>query len=425
MWDRFARRPIACLCLLVFPALAWPQERGPEQGPPIDLQSALARTVTGNPGLAAFGYTINAAEGRLQQANITPYPELGVAVNDVLGTDDFSGVRSAETTLTIGWVLERGVRQRRIDAARADISLRSLDAEIARIDAAAETARQFLICLAYQGRLRNAQVGVRLAQDTVEAVRARVAASRTLEAELSRAEAELVRAELLEEDYDHELIGAYHRLSAQWGETDPDFGSVSGDVQSFPAIETFETLLARVEQNPELARYMSQQRLAEAELHIAQARSKPDWRYYAGLRRIEATDDFALVGGITIPLGTRDRNLGRVAETRANIARSEAEAVASRVRIETNLFVLYQELFHNVQVAAAMSDNVIPRIESALADTRRAYELGRYSYFEWSVVQSELLEATNDLLEANIDAHRIIIEIERLTGVGFSPATSQ
>ncbi len=425
MWDRFARHPVACLCLLVFPALAWTQEHGPERGPPIELQSALARTVAGNPELAAFGYTINAAEGRLQQANITPYPELGVAVHDVLGTDDFSGVRSAETTLTIGWVLERGVRQRRIDAARADVSLRSLDAEIARIDAAAETARRFLICLAHQGRLTNAQEGVRLAQDTVEAVRARVAASRALEAELSRAEAELARAELLAEDYDHELIGAYHQLSAQWGQTEPDFGSVSGDALNFPPIEPFEALLARVEQNPELARFMSQQRLAEAELRLAEARRKPDWRYYAGLRRVEATDDFALVGGITIPLGTRNRNLGRVAETRANIARSEAEAAATRIRIETSLFVLYQELFHNVHVATTLNESVIPRIESALADTRRAYELGRYSYFEWSVVQSELLEANNDLLEASIDAHRTIIEIERLTGVGFSPATSQ
>ena len=88
--------------------------------------------------------------------------------------------------------------------------------------------------------------------------------------------------------------------------------------------------------------------------------------------------------------------------------------------------MLYQELQRNTQLAARLTDDIIPRIERALTDTRRAYELGRYSYFEWSVVQAELLEANNDLLEASIDAHRIIIEIERLTGTRIArPAATQ
>ena len=154
--------------------------------------------------------------------------------------------------------------------------------------------------------------------------------------------------------------------------------------------------------------------------------SRPNWRVYAGLRRIERTDDLALVGGITIPLAVRDRNQGRIAEARANVGRIDAEATAARVRIETALFVLYQELRHNTQLADRLTEDVIPRLERALADTRRAYELGRYSYFEWTVVQAEVLEANNDLLEASIGAHRIVIEIERLTGVQFAlPATAR
>ena len=55
---------------------------------------------------------------------------------------------------------------------------------------------------------------------------------------------------------------------------------------------------------------------------------------------------------------------------------------------------------------------------------RRAYELGRYGYFEWRSVQGELLDANNDLLEASVEAQRIVIEIERLTGTRFAPATA-
>ncbi|MDD9997929.1 MAG: TolC family protein, partial [Rhodospirillaceae bacterium] len=95
-------------------------------------------------------------------------------------------------------------------------------------------------------------------------------------------------------------------------------------------------------------------------------------------------------------------------------------------RIETALFVLYQELLHDVEVAATLRDRMLPLLESALADTRRAYELGRTSYFELSTLQSELLQARNELLETSIDAHGLVVEIERLTGVPVvSPAGVQ
>lgn len=426
MLDRFARHSRTGSVFWTFALIAAAQTALPQTLPSVTLHDALTRTLAANPALAANGYQIDAAWGRLDQASIAPNPVLDLAINDALGTGDFRGVREAESTLSIIWFLERGVRRRQIDAARADISLREVEAQVMHLDAAAETARRFLACLAFQARLVNAAEAIRLAEQTVEAVRARVVAGGATQAELSRAEAGLVRAQLLEEDYEHELVSANHRLSEQWGETQPDFGRTVGDVQVLPAVEPLETLRSRVDVNPDIAVFMSQRRLAEAELHVAQARSRPDWQLRAGVRRIETTDDLALVGEITVPLGTRDRYVGRIAETFADMARASGEARATRVRIETALFVLYQELLHDVDVATTLRDRLVPLLESALADTRRAYELGRSSYFEFSAVQSELLQARNELLETSIDAHELVVEIERLTGVPvLSPAGAQ
>jgi cobalt-zinc-cadmium efflux system outer membrane protein len=195
-------------------------------------------------------------------------------------------------------------------------------------------------------------------------------------------------------------------------------------VQTLPVLEPFDVLLARIEANPELMRFTVEERLNEAELRLAQARSRPSWHVSAGLRRYESSDDFGLVGGVTVPLPIRNRNQGQITEARANVARTRAELTASRVRLETTLFVLYQELNHNIQLAGRLTTDVIPRLERALADTRRAYELGRYGYSEWRIVQGELLDANNELLEASIDAHRIVIEIERLTGVRLAPSSA-
>jgi cobalt-zinc-cadmium efflux system outer membrane protein len=422
MLDSFARGAVAYLFLTMLSPPALAQLSRVETGATIDLREVLSRTLERSPELRAKGFEVTAAEGRLLQSTYRPSPELNVVLGDTLGTDQFRGIRSTEATVTLGWMLERGVRERIVDAARASVDVSRTEIRIAQLDAAAESARRFVESLLFQARYRNAETGVERARDAVDAVRRRVDASRAPEAELARAEAELARAELRLDDYEHERESAYHLLSAQWGETDPDFGAVAGELTGIPPLERFETLLARVEQNPDLESFVSQSRLAEAELNLARARSRPSWEVSGGLRRIENSDDWALVGGITVPLRMGNRNLGRIDETRATLAQLEAAEEATRVLIETQLFVLHQELTHNIELAEGLETDVAPKYETALADTRRAFELGQSSYLEFRAVQTELLDVVYEILDAHANAYLLAIEIERLTGESLSPS---
>jgi len=423
MLDSFARGTVACLLIAMPSLIALAQPGGgAETLAEIDLPEALSRTLARSPELRARGFEIAAAEGRLLQSTFGPSPELNIAVEDAIGTNSFRALKSTEATVTLGWILERGVRERIVDSARAGIDVSRSEIVIAQLDAAAETARRFVDALLFQSRYRNAETGVERAEEAVEAVRRRVGASRAPEAELARAEAELARAELRLEDYEHELLSAYHLLSAQWGETEPDFAAAAGELTGMPPLQPFESLLVRVEQNPDLEAFVSQSRLAEAELNLARARARPSWEVSGGLRRIEHSDDWALVGGINVPLRMGNRNQGRIDETRATLSQFEAAEQAMRIRIETELFVLYQELKHNIELAARLETDVAPRYETALADTLRAFELGRSSYLEYRAVQTELLAVAYEILDAHADAYLLSIEIERLTGESLSPS---
>ena len=382
----------------------------------LNLDTAVARTLESNPRLIAFGYQIQAQQGRLQQSELKPNLEFDLLVENALGSGDFEGIDGAETTLSLGWVLERGKRERRIDAARASISLLETEAQIQRLDAAAETARAFLDTLALQERLIRTEDAVMLAEQTAAAVQKRVQAGRTPAADLARAEAELARMRLDREDIEHELRTAHRRLAAQWGEIQPGFTRVNGDVHQLPVPDAYASLLARLEQNPDLSRYLNEKRLREAELRLAEARAKPNWRLTAGVRRLEQGDDQAFIAGITIPLTTRNRNQGEISEARARLAMTDADRDATRVQIETQVFALYEELKYSLHRAATIREEILPRIERALEDTERAYAAGRYGYFELRVVQAELLDTRTALVESSIDAHRHVIEIERLTG---------
>lgn len=383
----------------------------------IDLDQALARTLTDSPVLKAQGYALTAQEARVLQSTIGPRPELFVQLENVLGTGQNTAFDSAQTTINIAWILERGVRERLVEAERANLPVIEAEIAIRRLDIAAETARRYIECLFLQARMINAEEGIRLAEQAMEAIASRVTAGSAPNAELARARAELARRELTLEDIGHELLSAYYRLAAQWGESEPRFSRVAGDILTMPQIDSFESLRNRLQDNPDLAIFASRQRLLEARLRLEQASNRKSWRVSTGLRRIEATDDYAIVADLALPLGRQDSNRGRVEEARAAIARSGLESEAEQVRLETELFVIYQELNHSVHVRTALADEILPLYEEALEETQAAYESGRYSYLEWNDAQNDFLASRAELIEASAGIYRNLIELERITGV--------
>lgn len=387
---------------------------------PLTLQAAITRSLERNLDLKAFGYELEAQEGRVQQAGARPALELNTLVENALGSGERNGTDAAETTLSLGITLEHGARQRRLDAAVAGTALLNTDARIQRLDVSAETARRFLAVIESQQALAEFREASSLAQEMLKAAERRVHAAKAPQAESARASAQLARAQLDEEHAEHELAASRQRLAATWGETTPDFGVAQGDVMSLPPLESFDLLRARIENSSDLDRLVSEKRLRETELRLAEMRRRPPWQVTAGVRRFEDNGDHAFVVGLTVPLADRSYSRGAVAEARALSAQVDAKSAALRVQLDTALFGLYQELRHAYTEVAMLRDVVLPRMQTAAEQSRYAYERGRYGYAEWLAAQRELLELRRGLLQASANAHRHRIEIERLTGTALS-----
>lgn len=390
----------------------------------ITLEQAISNTLTGNLDLQAYGYEMRVQDSIILQAGLSPRPELNVSVEDVLGTGVAQALSGAQTTVSISWVLEGQLRQRRIDAARTGSLVLASDAEVMRLDAAAQTARYYTQALAHQARLQLAEQAIALAKESVATISRRVDAATAPRSDLARARAELAMRELVHEDLSHELIGFYHRIAAQWAELQPEFSRVEGDLMQLPVIESFSTLETRINQNPDLTRFLSEQRLYESTLQLEQAQRNSLWRFNAGIRRIESSSDMGFIAGVTIPLNRGNLNQGRIEEARVRLEQSSAQQEAARIRVMTSLFLFHQELEHSLHIAEILRSDVIPEYQQALQEVQRAYELGSSSYMEWLQVQNDLLEAQQQLLDASVLAHQNMIEIERLTGVRVAQAAS-
>lgn len=419
----FIRDACRCACVL----LLFHASQAISQSPavPLTLRDAIHRSLDRNPDLKAFGYEHEAQQGRLRQARARPDPEVGVLVENALGSGEHRSFDAAETTLSLGFLIERGARQRRIDAAAAGGALLETETMIRRLDVAAEAARRFVAVLANQAALAASRDAAVLAEETAKAVETRVRAAKAPQAEEAQAQAQLARARLDEEHAEHELAAARQRLAALWGSTQPDFAEARGELLALPALEPFESWRPRLEKNTAIDRLVSEKRLREAQLRLAEMRRRPSWQVTAGVRRFESGDDHAFVLGLTIPIASRDSSQGAIAEARAQSRQIDAQQEALRVQLDAELFGIYQELLHAYAEANTLRDKVLPRMETALEQSRYAYERGRYGYVQWVAAQRELVELRRALLEASADVHRGRIEIERLTDTALGGVLTQ
>lgn len=387
----------------------------------LTLKEAIQRTFQHNPELQTFQYRLEAQQGRILQADLSAKPEVNLTLEDAFGRGDFSGFDNSQTTLSVGWILDQDIKDEKVQVATQAKNLLESEKVIKQLDSATQTARYFLAALSYQESALIAARAIALAESTVKEVKHRVKVGKTPLAELYRAEAQLAKRRLVLVDVKHELESSIRQLAAQWGSTEPSFESVAGTIMKRPNVMSFHTLKTQIKNNPNIARYLSVDRVTEAQLKLAEEERNPSWKFTTGIKRHERTDDFGLVASVSIPFGGSNRNQGRIAEVKATLSQNQSAAEALSIRIETTLFIVYQQLEHSLHLSDMLKNDIIPKLEKALSETHKAYELGKYSYLEWLAVQNELLDAQSALLQASLSAHLKKLEIERLTG---APITS-
>lgn len=385
--------------------------------PGLTLSQAVSAALARNPELQSSTFVLRAADARITQADTMPSPELSLQLENVAGTGRVKGTDAAETTLMLSQVLELGgKRDWRTQTAQADYAVLSSEADARRLDTLAEVGRRFIQVASVQEELQLARQATALAEKTLSAAEARVNAAKSPAVEVNRAQIALVRAQIDEEHAEHELLTSRLKLAALWGDTEADFETVNADLFRLPQLLAFPALVERLKTNPDFTRFAHEQRLRDAELRLAETRRVPNVQIGAGIRQLQETDDQAFVFSVSMPLFAGSRNRGAVEEATARRERVSLDERGAFIRAQAQLFDIYQELKHALTEAAALREKVLPQSESMLKQTAYAYERGRYSYADWVAAQRELLDARRRLIETSANAHRLAIEVERLTG---------
>ncbi len=397
--------------------VCWPAVVAHASDQPLTLRAAIALTLEHNPDLESADFALRAQDARTRQAGLRPLPTLEVDVENFAGSGDFTGVDAVETTFALAQTIELGgKRAARLAAARVGRDVITVEQQAAQLDILAEVARRFTHVAADQEHIVLTRSATELAQQTIAAVELRVRAGKSPVAELSRARIALARAQVDEEHAEHELLTSRRKLAAMWGAEKLEFGAISADFYRMPLPVSFAHLEKRLQASPDFLRFVSEARLRDAEIRLAQAQRTPDIKLSGGVRRFEDSDDHAVVLGFSMPLFTRSQAAPGIAEAQALRGRTEAQRRAAENRVKAQLFELSQELQHAISETELLRDQVLPEMEKILKETRSAYQRGRYGYLEWVATQREFIEVRRSLIAAASKAHNYHTEIERLTG---------
>jgi cobalt-zinc-cadmium efflux system outer membrane protein len=293
-----------------------------------------------------------------------------------------------------------------------------------RVDVLADVTGRFIDVLERQHGLDLAGEAIRLSEATLRTTQFRVQAGATSPAEEKRAAIALSRSRLAEEDIRHELAVSRAALAATWGGTTARFDRVEGDLFARRSAPQWKALERRLAGSPELARRISEERLREAEIRLAGAKSIPDLTISAGPRWLDRAGEQA-VFGFSVPLPLFDRGRETETEARALVGRAAAERHATEVRLRALLFRLQQELAHAGHVLDLLEKDILPETREALSIAREGFEHGRSSQLELLDAERTFLEVRREQIEAAASFHRFVLDIERLTGeaIDGSPST--
>jgi len=415
-------RLAALAALVVVSAIAWPAHAADR----LSLDDAFARVAQSHPDLRLFGTRQDVLVAELDRAALRPALVAGASVENAFGTGEASGLQGAEFTLNLASVLERGGKlNARRTLVQSRIDALAVEREARRLDLLAEVARRYLAMVAAQRQRAIADLDIAQRQRTVAGARHRLQAGASPESVVLTAQAAVARAELDRARAEQRLTAARQHLAALWGERAPTFDVVGADPTALPDVAPLAQLTSTLEQTPELAQFIGERRIREARLQLARTAAKADLNWEVGIRRLQATDDLALIGSLSMPLGASRRAQPEIRAAEADLTALEIERESKGLSLYSTLAEAHgRYLTAQVEVDRLRSD-VLPKLAKAEAAAERAYRAGAISYLEWAQLQSERTNVRKQQLEAALDAQRALIEIQRLTGESFVTAAPE
>ncbi|WP_225011144.1 TolC family protein [Novosphingobium percolationis] len=374
-----------------------------------------ARTIAGgsSPSIDAASADLRAAGAARTIAGLRPNPEIQVQTENVAGSGDYRGLRSAETTASLALPIELGgKRSARIAVADSRSNRARIDAAIALADLNLRISQTYIEAAAAERHVEVARQQAEIAGNAFRAARVRVTAGAGAPIDQQRADVLRVNAELGLEKAIREAEVARGNLARLIGQ--PIDGAL--DLAWFDRVGGYgPTMPITPEGTLALAAAQADVSTANAQVRLARSQRVPDITVSAGARRLAATNDMAAVVGIAIPFPVFNNGSAAVSQARAEQDRADANRRIAIIEAEQAIAGAQAQLANAAATARSTGGPGLAAAMEAARIARVGYAQGKFSQLDLLEAERTLAETRAAFTDALAAYHDAEARLERLT----------
>ncbi len=385
-------------------------------GGDLTLNQAFSLALKHHPELKPYAAQIRAHDGLIEQAGLSPNPELEMEAENILGSGEFQGVDSMETTMLFSQLFETAdKRNKRKHTAELDQILVRQNFNIAQLDVLFETNAAFIELLTAQKKSELYEEFQAISERIYETIKIGVEAGRDSPMEETRARVMASSTQIAQERAQREREKAKYALAKQWGSDALTYSKAVGTLELPVEIPKPDRWIDQLDENPRVALANAEVERKEAGLDLEQAKAVPDFKIGTGVRYMSDVDDGSFVFGFSIPLPFVDRNQGAIRAAKEFVQQAEAELEAQRIELKTSLQPIYQELLQAFEEAKRLETEILPSAQEAFEAAQEGYRQGKFPYIDVLDAQRSLFEFNIQHVEAKGRFHQALNRLNHLS----------
>ena len=366
----------------------------------LDKETAIKFALEHNPGLRAALSQIQNMEGKRIQAGLRPNPEAVLELENFAGSNQREGFENLELTFALEQKIELGGK-RRLRTEIADFNhkiVREKAIEEA-LRLISETEYTFIRTAIAKENVDLSEKRLKLADETLDLVRKRVAAAISPEMQFIKAEIEKNTAEIEKQNAEAEYINTRNELARLLGMESGDGLVVEQDLTALPLPVDRQLLISSLQTAPQSRINEFLKMRTRSSLDLARATGVPDPTVGLGIRQFFDNDDTALVALLSFPLPLFNRNQGEVKSAMADITRTDAVVRANEISLQSNALNTWETFNTRLNETNYYKNKIIPNAHKAYEQAEYGFNRGAFSFLDLLDAQRTLNEIQTDYLK--------------------------
>jgi outer membrane protein, heavy metal efflux system len=201
---------------------------------------------------------------------------------------------------------------------------------------------------------------------------------------------------------------------------------VEGQVINIAKTATLTELSSMLEQAPAIKLAKLEIDTRDALTTVERSKSIPNITVSAGLVNNQELGGInqALLG-LSIPIPLFDKNQGNVQEAMSRKYKAEDALVALKNQLLANLASQYERLSSARLAAESLRSEILPGAQSAFDAANKGFSAGKFNFLDVLDAQRTLFQAKSQYIQALLEAHQSVAEIERILGDVISHQSSE